>query len=202
MQSPLIRTLAPLNNLAEVALNLLGSGELMATGDLISLAGENTCKLHSMTGMMCSNLLFLMVGFNSDQFNVSLLPEITKRTPAGASVKQILHFIQEVRSNKFAQYNHGTLGNMAKYGTKDPPQYPLSNVSAPLYLYYGKNDWLVDPRDVKKLKKHLSNIKFDYLIPSPLWNHVDFLFAMNAKKMLYDIVLANMKKSDKEGGIK
>lgn len=202
MQSPLIRTLEPLNNLAEVVFNLLGSGELMATGDLISLAGEGTCKLTSTTELLCSNLLFLIVGFNSDQFNASLLPEIIKRTPAGASVKQILHFVQEVRSDKFSQYDYGQFGNMMKYGSRDAPEYPLSNVSAPLYLYYGKNDWLVDRRDVKKLKKHLSNIKFDYLIPYPKWNHVDFLFAKNVKKMLYNIVLANMRKSDKEEGIK
>lgn len=202
MNSPLIKTLAPLSSFAEVAFNILGSGELLATGDLLSLAGEATCRAHAMISELCSNLLFLFVGFNSDQFNSSLIPEITKTSPAGVSVRQMLHFVQEVHNHKFAQYDYGRFGNMMRYGTRDPPDYNLKNVTAPVYLYYGNNDWLVSRKDVKKLKRVLPNIKFSYLLPFANWNHIDFLWAKNVKTELYDIVISNMRKSDNKPGIK
>lgn len=202
MTSPLIQLLAPLTNLAEVAFNVLGSGEMLATGDVLSLAGEATCKAHAMTMEMCSNLLFLFVGFDSALFNVTLLPEIVKRTPAGVSVRQVLHYVQAVRSHKFCQYDYGRFGNMMKYKAKVPPEYSLKSVKAPVYLYYGANDWLVSMRDVRKLKKSLPNVKFSYRLPYPNWNHIDFLWANNVKSVLYDVVIANMRKSDSEVGIK
>lgn len=202
MRSPLIRALAPLSNLAEVALNLLGSGEFMATGDVLSLAGEATCKAHAMTTELCSNLMFLFVGFNSDQMNRTLLPEIMKRTPAGTSTGQVLHFVQEVRNHKFCRYDHGRFGNMMRYGQRDPPEYNLKRVTAPVYLYYGNNDWLVSRRDVMKTRKRLPNIKFDYMVPNRNWNHADFMWGMDVKSVLYDVVLANLMRSENVAGIK
>lgn len=198
MNSPLIRTLAPLVDFAEVIFNVLGSGEVLASGDVMSLAGQRACEAHVMTMEMCSNLLFLFVGFNSDQFNVTLLPEIAKRNPAGVSTRSVLHYVQEVRHHKFCQYDHGSMGNQMRYGQRDPPEYNLGNVTAPVYLYYSNNDWLVSRKDVKKLKKTLPNIKFKYLIPLPSWNHIDFLWARNVKTVLYDVIVANMRRSDNQ----
>lgn len=196
MRSPLIQFMSPLANLAEVAFNIFGSGELFANGDVMSLAGEATCRAHAMTMEVCSNLLFLFVGFDSDLFNVTLIPEITKRSPAGTSVRQFLHYVQLVRNHRFCQYDYGVFGNMMKYKSKSPPAYKLKNVNAPVYLYYGQNDWMVSMRDVKKLKKVLPNIQFDYRVPYPKWNHIDFLWASNVKSMIYDLVISNMQKSD------
>lgn len=196
MVSPLIRILAPLSSVAELALNMVGSGELLANGDLLSVAGESTCKLHAVTTEVCSNILFLLFGFNGDQFNLTLLPEILKRTPAGASVRQILHYVQAVTHRRFCQYDHGSYGNMRRYGRADPPDYNLENVTAPVYLYYGDNDWLVSMRDVKRLKKVLRSIKFKYLVPYPGWNHMDFIWAKDIKEILNDMVIENIRKSD------
>lgn len=202
MTSPLIRTFSPLVNIAEVFFNVFGSGELLANGDILSLAGEGTCKANSVITEICSNLVFLFVGFNSDQLNRTLLPEIMKRTPAGLSTRQMLHYIQAVRNGKFQQYDNGMFGNMIAYGSENPPEYDLKKVTAPVYLYSAMNDWLVSQKDVKKLRKNLPNIQFDYVMPYKNWNHIDFIWGMGVKEMLYDIVIANIKKSDKVLGIK
>lgn len=78
--------------------------------------------------------------------------------PAGVSAKQLIHYGQEIlsggrniqkflankvifRVGSFRQYDYGTLENPAYYGTPEPPNYELSNITAPLAAYYGKNDY-------------------------------------------------------------
>lgn len=36
--------------------------------------------------------------------------------------------------------------NMEEYGTKYPPPYNLTTVSAPVVLFWGDNDWLASPK--------------------------------------------------------
>jgi hypothetical protein len=57
-----------------------------------------------------------------------LLPEI----------KLILFFL-----GKFRQFDYGAKGNLAQYGQYQPPDYDLSKVTCPVYIYYAENDWLV-----------------------------------------------------------
>lgn len=47
---------------------------------------------------LCSNALFVVCGFNAEQFNATLLPIMMGHTPAGASTKQLLHYAQLVNS--------------------------------------------------------------------------------------------------------
>ena len=42
-------------------------------------------------------------------------------------------------------YDYGKDENHNKYGTKDPPEYALSNIRAPLAFFYSENDALADP---------------------------------------------------------
>jgi lysosomal acid lipase/cholesteryl ester hydrolase len=53
------------------------------------------------------SVIFLLCGFNEEQFNDTLLPTIMYHTPAGASTKQIVHYGQEVNSANFAMYDLG-----------------------------------------------------------------------------------------------
>ena len=38
---------------------------------------------------------------------------------------------------------------------KDPPEYDLTKVNVPTYLYYGTKDWLANPTDVAFLLSKL-----------------------------------------------
>lgn len=35
---------------------------------------------------------------------------------------------------------------MLKYGSLTPPAYKVEKATAPMYIYYGNNDWLVAPQ--------------------------------------------------------
>jgi len=49
-------------------------------------------------------------------------------------------------------------------------------------------------QDVEQLAKALPNVVGVYLIPNPKFNHFDFLWARDAKKLLYDPMMALMAK--------
>lgn len=64
--------------------------------------------------------------------------------PAGSSVKQLMHFAQEILSGHFRKYDYGIVGNLIKYGKLTPPDYALENVTAPVALFYSQNDWFAN----------------------------------------------------------
>lgn len=73
----------------------------------------------------------------------TLLPVILGHTPAGASSQTVLHYLQEVKSGKFRQYDEGTAaGNIRKYGSPEPPEYDLSLLKVPIIMHYSLNDYL------------------------------------------------------------
>ena len=43
---------------------------------------------------LCTNILFILCGFDEAQLNTTLLPDILHHTPAGASTHTILHYAQ------------------------------------------------------------------------------------------------------------
>lgn len=46
-------------------------------------------------------------------------------------------------SGHFRQFDHGVLNNLDIYNEPAPPDYDLTLVTAPVAIYYAKNDWLV-----------------------------------------------------------
>ncbi|KAJ8922164.1 hypothetical protein NQ315_004099 [Exocentrus adspersus] len=173
--------------------NLFGINELVPNNRLINSAGEAACMEKVVIQELCANILFLTTGYDSKQLDRSLVPLIAKTTPAGASTKQLIHYGQEIRSGKFRQFDYGFVCNMAMYGSLQPPIYNLSRITAPMGLYYAKNDWLVSVEDVKMLKTQLTNVVEDYLIPYEYFNHLDFLFAKDVVSLLYTRVFEVME---------
>ena len=43
---------------------------------------------------------------------------------------------------KFMQYDYGSSTNIKVYNSTTPPEYPLDQVSLPVAIYYGTNDYL------------------------------------------------------------
>lgn len=195
MRSPLIRTIARIPMVKEKIEEQIGTGEFSPSADFISQAEQLFCKSHAASQEMCSNAMFLLAGFDSEELNVTLVAEILKRYPAGASIHQLLHYTQEVSSGKFCQYDQGMAANMIKYGVAKPTSYPLNEIRAPISLYYAHNDMLAALDDVEKLKEKLrDNVKYEYLVPHPKWNHIDFLWANDARKVVYEKIVENMKR--------
>lgn len=82
----------------------------------------------------------------------------------------------------------------------DGPDYDLSKIKIPTYLYTGENDVLADLKDVGRLKKELGEaLKEDYRVPFDKFNHGDFLFANDVVSLLYDKLLEDLNRVVNEG---
>ncbi|XP_012054536.1 PREDICTED: lipase 3-like [Atta cephalotes] len=179
--------------------NLIGLYKFNPNHDFIKVIQQLVCAEKAFTQPICSNFMFLLCGFNIEQFDTALLPVILGQFPDNASTKQIIHYGQLINSgtlspNKFKQFDYGILGNTNVYGLPNPPNYDLSKIKVPIYLYYSKNDWLANVKDVKKLYKELGNPSGKTLIADKKFNHLDYMWAKDVKKLVYDQIIERMKK--------
>ena len=70
------------------------------------------------------------------------LPILLTHTPAGTSVKTLMHFSQGVESKEFRHYDYGPEANMKHYQSETPPKYDLSKIQVPIAVMWGQNDYL------------------------------------------------------------
>lgn len=127
-----------------------------------------------------------------------MLPVFIGHNPAGAALRQIIHYSQVQRFKRFARYNHGSpLANIAAYGSITPPEYDLSKVTVPSYIHYGVNDAQADYRDVLFLAQRLGNTAGVYPIPRQSFNHFDFIWGGDVKTQLYDNLINLLKEAER-----
>ncbi|KAF2365993.1 AB-hydrolase lipase domain [Trinorchestia longiramus] len=188
MKGPLT-LLAPYSDQFDTLLTLLGKGEFLPSRDVTDELVEQFCDEEMATAEVCYNVLFLIAGPDPDLINEEWLPVILAHTPAGTSVHTINHYAQLYVSKEFTKYDYGPLGNSNHYGQTTPPSYNLSNVITPTALFWGSNDWLAAPEDVARLAPELPNLILDYRVPFDKFNHLDFVWAVNASDLVYDAVL-------------
>lgn len=124
-----------------------------------------------------------------------MIPEILATNPAGCSVHQIEHYLQEYRSGYFRQFDHFRYRNKKLYGSSSPPNYDLKQLVSPLYFYYGLNDQMASVTDVMKLAGSVpkSTLKGNYKVPYENFSHLDFIWALQAKELVYDKVIQDVK---------
>ncbi|XP_055551550.1 lipase 3-like [Wyeomyia smithii] len=189
LKSPFVRTMAPFVNQIEWIMRMLGVNEFLPNSEMLALGGQKACNDASSFQGICANVLFLIAGFNSDQLNRTILPAILQHTPAGASVTQFVHYAQSVNSGRFRQFDYGMLLNLRRYGSIVPPSYPLQQISAPVFLHYGENDWLAAVSDVQQLERQLGNSAGLFRVPNDRWNHLDFTYGSEARSLLYERVI-------------
>ncbi|KAH6929027.1 hypothetical protein HPB50_022486 [Hyalomma asiaticum] len=99
------------------------------------------------------------------------LPVYMANDPAGTSVRNILHI-----------------------GQREPPEYDLRKVTAPVALYWSDGDVLTCAKDVRLLEMILPNVVLSYKVPVPGFTHIDFAWSIKAKDHLYKVILQMMIK--------
>lgn len=119
-----------------------------------------------------------------------------RNTPAGAAVRQIVHYGQGMRSGRFAQFDHGHIQNLRTYGSRNPPDYRLERASVPINLMYSLNDLMAAVVDVHHLSKLLPNVVSLYQVPHPRFNHLDFTWGLRVKELVYDHLLTVIDRAE------
>lgn len=123
-----------------------------------------------------------------------MLPVMLSHTPSGASIKQLEHFGQLMKSGHFRKFDRGYLRNQLEYNRMTPPDYDLSRVKVPVALYYSVNDLLVSTTGVDRLARELPNVIDKYLVPMERFNHLDFLWAIDVKPLVYNRLVRNIRR--------
>lgn len=88
LKSPFVRALSLFVDTIETVMKMLGVYEFLPSDDMMIEGGKLVCKDESPFQEVCANVLFLLGGYNSDQLNRTLIPEILANTPAGKSKAQ------------------------------------------------------------------------------------------------------------------
>ncbi|XP_050294890.1 lipase 3-like isoform X2 [Anthonomus grandis grandis] len=183
LRSPL-RYIAPFCNDVGWIIRNLGINELILPNRALEMISFE-CQLQ-FTQDICRNLLFVIGGFNKDEFNISMLPKVASHYPAGTSTKSVIHYGQEIRNNgNFQQFDYGPEGNIIQYGNITPPLYKLENIKTPFYLMYATNDVLTSYIDVERLAKQLTTLVGLYKVPSNTFGHANFIYGINTFNYVY-----------------
>ena len=64
-------------------------------------------------------------------------------------------------------------------------------MTVPVAVYWAQNDWLADPTDVRALLLQLPNKLYDKYITK--WNHMDFIWGMDAATRVYTDFIKKMR---------
>lgn len=129
-------------------------GQFLPSSSLIHFMADKFCP--SLFRDVCSNVVFLLCGFDGPQFNRTRMPVYFAHTPAGTSAWNLIHWAQGFNSGHFSRFDYGKRGNIDRYGTDRPPEYPLEKITSPnIAIMTSLNDWLADPEDVRSLRNRL-----------------------------------------------
>lgn len=166
---------------ADKLFQALGVKEFLPSGFITKFAPWICNLLPS----ICDDFIELIVG-PSNHMNKSRIEVYVSQTPAGTSVKNMVHWGQGIRSENFRQYDYGSAEkNIAAYGQATPPDYRLQDIKTPVVLYAGADDYLADPKDVDTLTESLAPGILVKRLDIPSYAHLDFTWAVDAATVVY-----------------
>jgi len=191
VESPLLDFMADLD--LALWLQFFGEESFLPDNWVSQLIGGTLCLIDP---YVCEDIVFLLCGWDISNMNKTRVPIYMEHTPAGTSVRNMLHWSQGIAEGMFQKFDYGTQGNIQHYNSTTPPQYLLQKVtSPPVAIFTGTKDILADPNDVQNLVNQLpvSN-KPIFTLNEPTYNHLDFVWGENAYKLIYPDVVALAKK--------
>ncbi|XP_013199126.1 lipase 1 [Amyelois transitella] len=184
------RLAAPLEAVFEEILNAVGYLEILGNREFFTFFATNFC----VDGLIAEACHAILNNANPEYYNTTMTPLFLGHAPAGASVLQMTHYGQSINTKKFRRYNHLPIKNIEVYGRPTPPEYDLSKVTVPTYLHFGYADVQADYRDINYLGDQLPNLVARMPVDRVSFNHLDFVWGIDAKEQLYlklvDIMLS------------
>ncbi|OXU23413.1 hypothetical protein TSAR_002183 [Trichomalopsis sarcophagae] len=162
--------------------------EIMPRSARYSRLFQNMCSDGSALQEFCVSALRNTTGFDPDVLDFKLFVEAFTHNPAGASAQTFVHFYQNMIAGRLRMYDHGVMGNLARYRQITPPAYNLENVVTPVVMIYGKGDPIAPPEESLDLLDILKNARAES-VPHDNFGHMDFLWAKNIKRLLQDRIL-------------
>lgn len=144
--------------------------------------------------LICVVFVELYAGPAEVYTNQTLIPPLLATFPAGGSLNQIIHFAQLIISKRFQQFDWGSKINQKKYGTSNPPDFPIQRIKASTFFYYSNGDFLSSDIDVRSLLRSLNKkvVAGTWFCGDGQFNHFDYLAAKNLNIRLNNELLNNI----------
>lgn len=195
MTSPLFKVMAYFVKEGKWILEHLGIYNFLPSNWLTEFVASEVCDVEMATQSLCRNMMYLMAGYNNNEMNETALPYIVGHAPAGTSTLNMLHYAQSVNTGAWSGYDLGNeAANMQRWNSSTPPNYRYDVVTAPVALHWSLNDWLVVPQDAADLASKLPNVVLNHEVAEAAYTHLDFLWGIHNRKLLYGPTLEFMKK--------
>lgn len=182
-----------LGQLPELLLeNLFGQKQFLPQSAMLKWLSTHVCT-HVIMKELCANIFFLFCGFNEKNLNMSRVDVYTTHCPAGTSVQNMLHWSQIIKHHKLQAFDWGSSDkNYFHYNQSYPPLYSVKDMHLPTALWSGGQDWLADTTDINILLTEIPELVYHKNMPE--WEHLDFIWGLDAPWRLYDEVVSLMKK--------
>eukprot|EP00658_Telonema_sp_P-2_P083833 TRINITY_DN9179_c0_g1_i10.p1 TRINITY_DN9179_c0_g1~~TRINITY_DN9179_c0_g1_i10.p1 ORF type:complete len:222 (-),score=73.20 TRINITY_DN9179_c0_g1_i10:415-1080(-) len=173
------------------AMQLFGLKEFLGSpGDLEKLA-PGFCRL---VAGLCDDIIQLVVG-PSHNLNKTRMAVYVSETPAGTSVRNMVHWAQGIKKQVFQRFDYGSkTKNTIAYGQDSPPVYKLADVSVPVALFSGGADYLADPTDVEQIVHQLPTKTLVNHTVTGTYAHLDYTWGVDANQLVYPKVLDLLSK--------
>ncbi|XP_015746714.2 putative lysosomal acid lipase/cholesteryl ester hydrolase [Python bivittatus] len=185
--------LAKLGLLPELlAKKMFGTKQFLPQNSVMRWLATHVCD-HVLLDDICGNLFFLVSGFNEKNLNMSRVDVYSAHCPAGTSVQNMIHWSQAVKSGELKAFDWGSRKeNMVHYNQPTPPFYKVKEMLVPTAIWTGGHDCLADPKDVALLLTQIPNLIYHKHIPD--WEHLDFLWGLDAPQRMFKDMIQLMQK--------
>jgi len=187
-----LKPLAKYFTYLDLKATFMGKEEVFKDRKIVDKLVARGCDEDSKISPLCYFAVSLLSGYNNKMVNKEWLPIILAHNPAGTSIHVLNHYAQLYKSGRFCKYNYHIM-NWSKYGRFRTPSYDLKNVTVPVGLFFGKDDYLSGTDDVISLSIELPNVKTFYPIPDVKWNHYDFIWSKLSSTLVYPQVMEFLK---------
>lgn len=162
-----------------------GVREVFSKGALSQEFMAFLCQWNRLSNNLCGTLTAYFDSYHPGSITNKTTQVLFGHFPAGTSVKNFVRYGQSMRSRDFVKFDYGQAGNIKLYGSVEPPSFNLSAVTVPALVLYGKNDHLVDVKDIQWLLGKLPNVLEAMEVGDPLWNHFDMTYSRYTKETVF-----------------
>jgi len=168
---------------------LLGLQSFLPSSALLRTLLPWICRIE----IVCDSVIYLIAGFDKENFDNNRLAVYTSHFPDGTSVKNMGHWAQMVRSGSFGMYDYeNEAKNLEAYGVTSPPAYQVENITVPMAFFSGGRDDLVSTKDLQKLMNRLPESVSLTIVPK--YGHLDFVWGMYTFIDIYPQVVEQLRK--------
>jgi pimeloyl-ACP methyl ester carboxylesterase len=137
---------------------------------------------------LCIERVRLLSDAKTNVDNVHRFPITSGHYPAGSSVQNMFYWSQMFNNPDFQMFDYGTDINNQIYGQPVPPNYDLSKITEPVYMFVGEYDELASPADTATLRSALTGSSHVEYRTYPL-GHASFIWGLDVASYVNDVLV-------------